>query len=120
MEEGFVKLYIKIGILYVPSVYERCRVHGTMSRKYQRRDGSLATSENRRHHAVSVLLDLRNMQIYLICVTHRDRATYDPSSSAAVTYTVSDPADAPASLSFGPSFMDIAATYGGDVTIGNA
>ncbi|GAB1193953.1 hypothetical protein APSETT444_003190 [Aspergillus pseudonomiae] len=47
-----------------------------------------------------------------------DRATYDASSSSAVTYTVSDPADAPSSLTFGPPFMSLAASYGGQVIVG--
>jgi hypothetical protein len=48
----------------------------------------------------------------------RDRATYNASSGQEVTYTVSDPKDAPSSLTFGPSFMSLAGTYGGEVTIG--
>ncbi|KAB8218925.1 hypothetical protein BDV33DRAFT_192400 [Aspergillus novoparasiticus] len=47
-----------------------------------------------------------------------DRATYDASSSSAVTYTVSDPADAPSSLTFGPPFISLAADYDGQVIIG--
>ncbi|KAF7595496.1 hypothetical protein BBP40_005832 [Aspergillus hancockii] len=50
--------------------------------------------------------------------TTQDRATYDASSSSAVTYTVSNPADAPASLTFGPPFMSLAAEYGGKVIVG--
>ncbi|KAH7176813.1 hypothetical protein EDB81DRAFT_675770 [Dactylonectria macrodidyma] len=50
--------------------------------------------------------------------TTQDRATYDASSSNAVTYTVASSGDAPSSLTFGPSFFDLAATYGGEVTIG--
>jgi len=48
----------------------------------------------------------------------RDRATYDPSSNEAVTYTVSDPDDAPATLTFGPSFVSLAAQYAGSVILG--
>ncbi|KAE8140444.1 hypothetical protein BDV38DRAFT_290173 [Aspergillus pseudotamarii] len=47
-----------------------------------------------------------------------DRATYDASSSSAVTYTVADPADAPSSLTFGPPFIALAADYDGQVIIG--
>ena len=55
----------------------------------------------------------------LFCLyNHRDRATYDASSSNYVTYTVADPKDAPASLTFGPSFISLAAQYAGEVTIG--
>ncbi|CAG8395580.1 unnamed protein product [Penicillium salamii] len=50
--------------------------------------------------------------------TTQDRATYDPSSSEAVTYTVASTKDAPASLTYGPSFMSLAATYAGKVIIG--
>ncbi|KPM35796.1 hypothetical protein AK830_g10777 [Neonectria ditissima] len=50
--------------------------------------------------------------------TTQDRATYDASSASAVTYTVADPADAPSTLTFGPSFFSLAAKYGGAVTIG--
>lgn len=50
--------------------------------------------------------------------TSRDRATYDASSSAAVTYTVAAAGDAPDSLTFGPPFVALAADYDGDVTLG--
>ncbi|EQB59266.1 hypothetical protein CGLO_00363 [Colletotrichum gloeosporioides Cg-14] len=50
--------------------------------------------------------------------TTQDRASYDASSSAYVVYTVASPNDAPATLTFGPNFMKLAATYGGDVTLG--
>lgn len=48
----------------------------------------------------------------------RDRATYDPSSSDAVTYTVASTNDAPETLTYGPSFISLAATYAGNVIIG--
>lgn len=35
-----------------------------------------------------------------------------------MTYSVSDPADAPSTLTFGPSYISLAATYGGSVTLG--
>ncbi|KAJ5557381.1 beta-glucuronidase [Penicillium frequentans] len=50
--------------------------------------------------------------------TTQDRATYDASSSAAVTYTVAAAGDAPDSLTFGPPFVALAADYDGDVTLG--
>ncbi|KAH8764549.1 glycoside hydrolase family 79 protein [Hyaloscypha sp. PMI_1271] len=50
--------------------------------------------------------------------TTQDRATYDASSSAYVTYSVASPLDAPASLTFGPKFMELASTYPGTVVIG--
>lgn len=51
-------------------------------------------------------------------IDERDRATYDASSTEAVTYSVSDPNDAPSTLTFGPSFFSLAAAYGGSVTLG--
>ncbi|THU83937.1 hypothetical protein K435DRAFT_929295 [Dendrothele bispora CBS 962.96] len=50
--------------------------------------------------------------------TTQDRATYDPNLSSAVEYSVDDPADAPASLNFGPSFFSLAANMSGEVTVG--
>ncbi|KAI1197683.1 hypothetical protein F5X97DRAFT_343523 [Nemania serpens] len=50
--------------------------------------------------------------------TTQDRAQYDAQMTAYVVYTVSNPADAPASLSFGSSFMTLAAKYGGSVVVG--
>lgn len=48
----------------------------------------------------------------------RDRATYDPSLGSAVQYTVDSPADAPASLTYGPQFFALANSLKGDVTVG--
>jgi hypothetical protein len=48
----------------------------------------------------------------------RDRATYDPLLTSDVNYTVASPADAPLSLTYGPSFFSQAGTYEGAVTIG--
>ncbi|KAK4182482.1 beta-glucuronidase [Podospora australis] len=50
--------------------------------------------------------------------TTQDRASYDARSSAAVTYSVSNPADAPMTLTYGPRFIDLAATYPGRLIIG--
>ncbi|WPG99103.1 Hypothetical protein R9X50_00191200 [Acrodontium crateriforme] len=50
--------------------------------------------------------------------TTQDRATYDASSTAPVTYSVSDPDDAPDSLNFGPSFISLAGQYSGRVVLG--
>ncbi|KAJ6029472.1 hypothetical protein N7499_000620 [Penicillium canescens] len=50
--------------------------------------------------------------------TTQDRATYDASSTEAVTYTVASSADAPQTLTYGPSFISLAATYAGKVIIG--
>lgn len=50
--------------------------------------------------------------------TTQDRASYDPSTSASVLYSVSSPADAPASLNFGPNFMALAGKYSGSVVMG--
>lgn len=48
----------------------------------------------------------------------RDRASYDASTSAYVVYTVAAAVDAPAALTFGSSFMSLAATYAGSVVLG--
>jgi hypothetical protein len=48
----------------------------------------------------------------------RDRATYDASSTNAVTYTVPSAGAAPASLTYGPPFVSLAASYGGEVILG--
>ena len=48
----------------------------------------------------------------------RDRATYNPNLTSAVNYTVASPADAPASLTFGPSFFALASEMKGAVTVG--
>lgn len=58
--------------------------------------------------------------IYFVAayMVNRDRATYDASSSQQVTYTVANAGDAPSTLTFGPSFMSLAGTYDGKVTIG--
>ncbi|CAK3924095.1 glycoside hydrolase family 79 [Lecanosticta acicola] len=50
--------------------------------------------------------------------TTQDRATYDASSPNEVTYTVASPTDAPASLTYGPSFLTLAGTYNGSTIIG--
>ncbi|KAI0768691.1 glycoside hydrolase superfamily [Trametes elegans] len=50
--------------------------------------------------------------------TTQDRATYDPNLQSAVNYSVASPADAPASLTFGPSFFTLASQLKGDVTLG--
>ncbi|CZR66577.1 uncharacterized protein PAC_16478 [Phialocephala subalpina] len=50
--------------------------------------------------------------------TTQDRADYDPATSAYVVYSVASSVDAPASLTFGQSFMSLAATYAGNVVMG--
>ncbi|KAI0058148.1 hypothetical protein BV25DRAFT_1811257 [Artomyces pyxidatus] len=50
--------------------------------------------------------------------TTQDRATYDPSLTAGVNYTVASSADAPDSLTYGPPFFTLAAQLQGPVTIG--
>ncbi|TCD67081.1 hypothetical protein EIP91_000594 [Steccherinum ochraceum] len=50
--------------------------------------------------------------------TTQDRATYDPTLTSAVNYTVASPADAPASLTYGPPFFTLAGQLQGDVTLG--
>ncbi|KAF7523279.1 hypothetical protein PCG10_006683 [Penicillium crustosum] len=50
--------------------------------------------------------------------TTQDRATYDSSSTEAVTYTVASAGAAPETLTYGPSFISLAAEYAGEVIIG--
>ncbi|KAL4965464.1 uncharacterized protein BDV14DRAFT_208713 [Aspergillus stella-maris] len=50
--------------------------------------------------------------------TTQDRATYNPTSTEAVTYSVDDPDDAPLTLTYGPLFISQAAEYEGTVTLG--
>ncbi|KAF2025712.1 hypothetical protein EK21DRAFT_103758 [Setomelanomma holmii] len=50
--------------------------------------------------------------------TTQDRATFNATSTAAVTYTVASPNDAPASLTFSPSFITLASQYSGSVILG--
>ena len=53
-----------------------------------------------------------------IALPCRDRATYDANLASAVNYTVSSPLDAPASLTYGPSFFTLASQMRGEVTVG--
>lgn len=50
--------------------------------------------------------------------TTQDRALYDPTTSAYVVYTVASATDAPASLTYGSSFMTLAGKYGGSAVLG--
>ncbi|KAG0155276.1 hypothetical protein PDIDSM_851 [Penicillium digitatum] len=50
--------------------------------------------------------------------TTQDRATYDSSSTEAVTYKVASAGAAPATLTYGPSFISLAASYAGEVIMG--
>ncbi|KGO36823.1 Acetolactate synthase, large subunit, biosynthetic [Penicillium expansum] len=50
--------------------------------------------------------------------TTQDRATYDSLSTEAVTYTVASAGAAPETLTYGPSFISLAASYAGQVIIG--
>lgn len=50
--------------------------------------------------------------------TTQDRALYDASTSAYVVYSVASAADAPASLTYGSSFMTLASKYAGSVVLG--
>lgn len=58
------------------------------------------------------------LQPALILTGTRDRATYDPSLTTAVSYTVASATDAPTSLTYGPSFISLAASYGGEIILG--
>ncbi|KAH9895067.1 glycoside hydrolase superfamily [Cubamyces lactineus] len=50
--------------------------------------------------------------------TTQDRATYDPNLQTPVNYTVASPADAPTTLTYGPSFLTLASQLKGEVTVG--
>ncbi|KAI2607802.1 glycoside hydrolase family 79 protein [Hypoxylon sp. NC1633] len=50
--------------------------------------------------------------------TTQDRAQYDSQTSAYVVYSVPSPADAPATLTFGSSFLTLAGSYAGSVVVG--
>ncbi|KAJ8497180.1 hypothetical protein ONZ51_g677 [Trametes cubensis] len=50
--------------------------------------------------------------------TTQDRATYDPNLQIPVNYTVASPADAPTTLTYGPSFFTLASQLRGEVTVG--
>ncbi|KAJ5141040.1 hypothetical protein N7526_002035, partial [Penicillium atrosanguineum] len=49
--------------------------------------------------------------------TTQDRATYNASSVETVNYTVASTIDAPESLTYGPSFISLAASYVGRVIV---
>ncbi len=55
---------------------------------------------------------------YSCSLSHRDRATYDANLQSPVNYTVATPADAPLSLTYGPSFFTLASQLQGQVTVG--
>lgn len=54
----------------------------------------------------------------MLLIVCRDRATYDSSLTEAVTYTVASAGAAPETLTYGPSFISLAAEYAGEVIIG--
>ena len=51
-------------------------------------------------------------------MNRRDRATYNANLQTAVNYAVPTPADAPLSLTYGPSFFTLAAQMKGPVIVG--
>lgn len=77
-------------------------------------DGHMAAHQTWRHDSVSSNSDHQGT----ILTFGRDRATYDAESSAYVTYTVASSVDAPAALTFGPSYMTLASKYAGSVVLG--
>lgn len=81
----------------------------------------MAANPDRRDDTVSAyfLLDqnLKNRDPECECM-YRDRAVYDPSLSAYVSYSVAASTDAPSILTFGPSFMTLAGQYAGRVVLG--
>ncbi len=48
----------------------------------------------------------------------RDRASYDPSLTDPVKYTVPSAGAAPSTLTYGPSFFDLAGQLKGPTTVG--
>jgi len=79
-------------------------------------DWSMASHQNWRDYTVR-----KSEKIYERRLSNkgvRDRATYDPSTTAKVVYSVSAASAAPTALTFGPSFMSLAATYSGSVVLG--
>lgn len=73
----------------------------------------MATFTDWWHNTVSAVMNAESLSSLL-----RDRATYEPLMSQYVNYSVASPKDAPASLTFGPSFMELAGTYAGSVVLG--
>lgn len=96
-----------------------------MSSKPERPDRGLAANENWRDDTVCTA-DMNIMQRSRVLLPKiqnaeyfdRDRATYNSSSSDQVTYTVASSADAPSSLTFGPSFFTLANSYAGNIILG--
>jgi hypothetical protein len=85
-----------------------------MSKELEGVDGDMASDSNWWDYTVSCSGKTIGHKLNV----NRDRATYDASSLAYVTYSVASPLDAPASLTFGPKFMDLASTYLGTVVMG--
>lgn len=77
----------------------------------------MAATANWRNHGVSHGCEPVSIE-HVLRYRARDRATYDASSTEAVTYTVDDPDDAPESLTYGPPFFSLAANYEGQVIVG--
>jgi hypothetical protein len=107
-------LIVKPGVLYLPRVHSRRQVNDDMSREPEGSNRNMAPYEDRRHDPVWICCYGQ----YLLLIMSRDRATYDSSSTTAVTYTVASPGDAPETLTYGPSFISLAASYAGEVIIG--
>lgn len=74
----------------------------------------MAAIKDRWYHSVKSTITLPGSYADVF----RDRATYDPTTTAYVVYSVPSPQAAPATLTFGSSFMDLAATYNGTVVLG--
>lgn len=76
----------------------------------------MASASNWRHDSVSTFYCIFEKNLFL--TISRDRATYDPTLTTAVSYTVASSTDAPSSLTYGPSFISLAASYGGEIILG--
>ena len=103
------------GVFHIPCIPSGSPLDNKMFTEPERPHWNMAPSENRRYNSVCVIF-------LLVCKActepPRDRATYNASSSEAVTYTVASTKDAPTTLTYGPPFVSLAATYAGKVIIG--
>jgi hypothetical protein len=101
-------------ILRLPFILLERHWDQSMSEELEGVDGDMASDSNWWDYTVSCSGEIVGHELNV----NRDRATYDASSSAYVTYSVASPLDAPASLTFGPKFMELASTYPGTVVMG--
>lgn len=104
------------GVLRVPRLHPAQR-HEQLSKQPCVTPGRPACHPYWRYHSVSVSSQGKVAR-YSYSLACRDRATYDANLQSAVNYTVATPADAPLSLTYGPSFFTLASQLKGQVTVG--